>query len=417
VKGDGQTDDTAAFQKALDAAAQAGGGTVQAGRGNFFFAGHLNVPAAVTLAGLWQSVPAHNGLRDRGLPKPTDDGTTFLVTESAGKEDGPAFITLNHNSTLKGVVIYYPNQKADDVPEPYPWAVAMRGKNPAVLQVELLNAYNGIDATRNERHLIRDVQGQDEFWLIDLGSSNGTYLNGRRITQPCRLAEGDRVELANHTFSFRHPSSQRPALPTRTGTEKTIQEIKAVNCWLLVADMESSTQFIKATAPEESLRVTGRWLSACKQIIEDCGGTINKFLGDGFLAFWRDQENTPASVGKALEALRRLPDQAQPRFRIVLHVGKVYMGGTASLGEESLLGNDVNFVFRMEKTAGSLGAPRVMSERPSSNCTGCCPRAGKAATRWPASMGNSMSSRFEGIRSAVWMRCATATVRSRADIS
>ena len=68
-----------------------------AGRGNFFFAGHLNVPAAVTLAGLWQSVPAHNGLRDRGLPKPTDDGTTFLVTESAGKEDGPAFITLDHD--------------------------------------------------------------------------------------------------------------------------------------------------------------------------------------------------------------------------------------------------------------------------------------------------------------------------------
>src|SRR6266542_3456987 len=100
AKGDGQTDDTAAFQKALDAAAQAGGGTVQAGRGNFFFAGHLNVPAAVALTGLWQSVPAHNGLRDRGMPKPTDDGTTFLVTEGAGKEDGPVFLTLNHNSTL-----------------------------------------------------------------------------------------------------------------------------------------------------------------------------------------------------------------------------------------------------------------------------------------------------------------------------
>src|SRR2546426_4657473 len=128
--GDGKADDTAAFQRALDAAAQAGGGTVQAGRGSFFFAGHLNVPAAVTLAGLWQSVPAHNGLRDRGLPKPTDDGTTFLVTEGADKEDGPAFITLNHNSTVKGAVIYYPNQKADDVPEPYPWAIALRGKNP-----------------------------------------------------------------------------------------------------------------------------------------------------------------------------------------------------------------------------------------------------------------------------------------------
>lgn len=190
AKGDGQTDDTAAFQKALDAAAQAGGGTVQAGRGNFFFAGHLNVPVAVTLAGLWQSVPAHNGLRDRGLPKPTDDGTSFLVTEGAGKEDGPAFITLNHNSTLKGAVIYYPNQKADDVPEPYPWAIALRGKNPAVLQVELLNPYNGIDATQNERHLIRDVQGQplrrgvlvDQIY--DIGRIENVHFNPWWSTKP-----------------------------------------------------------------------------------------------------------------------------------------------------------------------------------------------------------------------------------------
>ena len=160
AKGDGATDATAAFQAALDAAAKAGGGTVFAPRGNYLFAGHLNVPSAVTLAGVWTSVPAHNGLRDRGLPKPTDDGTTLLVTEGAGNEDGPPFITLNTNSTLRGVVLYYPNQKIDDVPEAYPWAIAMRGKNPAVLAVEMLNPYNGIDATHNERHLIRDVQGQ-----------------------------------------------------------------------------------------------------------------------------------------------------------------------------------------------------------------------------------------------------------------
>jgi len=158
--GDGKTDDTAAFQKALDVVGQAGGGTVYAPRGNYFFAGHLNVPNAVTLAGLWPSVPAHNGLRDAGLPKPTDDGTTFLITEGAGREDGPAFLTLNTNSTLKGVVLYYPNQNADAEPTPYPWAIAMRGKNSAVLAVEMLNPYNGIDATRNERHLIRDVHGQ-----------------------------------------------------------------------------------------------------------------------------------------------------------------------------------------------------------------------------------------------------------------
>ena len=157
---DGQTDNTAAFQRALDAAAQRGGGVVYAPRGNYRFAGSLRVPPAVTLRGVWESVPAHNGIRDRGLPKPTDDGTTFLVTGGAGSEDGPPFITLHHNSTLKGVVIYYPDQDPESEPKPYPWAIAMRGKNPAVLAVELLNPYNGIDASENERHLIRDVHGQ-----------------------------------------------------------------------------------------------------------------------------------------------------------------------------------------------------------------------------------------------------------------
>jgi len=160
AKGDGKTDDTAAFQKAMDTASQAGGGVVYAPRGNYFFAGHLNVPNAVTLKGVWESVPSHTGIRDGTTPKPMDDGTCFMVTESEGKEDGPPFITLNNNASLKGVVIYYPNQDPAEEPKPYPYTIAMRHKNPAVLSVELLNPYNGIDATQNERHLIRDVHGQ-----------------------------------------------------------------------------------------------------------------------------------------------------------------------------------------------------------------------------------------------------------------
>lgn len=188
--GDGKTDGTAAFQKALDAAGKAGGGIVYAPRGNYLFAGHLNVPNAVTLAGMWQSVPAHNGIRDRGMPKPTDDGTTFLVTEGAGSEDGPAFVTLNTDSTLRGVVLYYPQQNASEEPKPYPWAIAMRGKNPAVLAVEMLNPYNGIDATHNERHLIRDVQGQpirrgilvDDIY--DIGRIENVHFNPWWSTSP-----------------------------------------------------------------------------------------------------------------------------------------------------------------------------------------------------------------------------------------
>jgi hypothetical protein len=160
AKGDGATDDTEAFQKALDAAGEAGGGTVMADRGNYFFAGHLNVPHAVILQGLWKSVPSHLGIRDRNRDKPTADGTTFLITENEGNENGPPFIKLNDNSTLSGVVLYYPSQKPTEEPKPYPYAIAASGKNPAVLDVEMLNPFNGINASGSERHLLRNISGQ-----------------------------------------------------------------------------------------------------------------------------------------------------------------------------------------------------------------------------------------------------------------
>lgn len=158
--GDGQTDDTTAFQKALDAAGSSDTQTVFAPRGNYRFNGSLNMPQGVTLKGVWESVPAHNGIRNPGMPKPTDNGTTFLVYGGSGKPEDPAFLTLNTNCTLKGVCLYYPEQKTDDVPVEYPYAVAMRGKNPAILDCELLNPYKGIDASQNERHLIRNISGQ-----------------------------------------------------------------------------------------------------------------------------------------------------------------------------------------------------------------------------------------------------------------
>lgn len=151
--GDGKNDDTAAFQKALDTAGKAGG-IVHAPKGSYLIKGNLSVPAGVTLEGSYTSVPAHAGIRDAGRLKPGEDGTTLLAVAGKGSEEGTPFISLTHNSTLKGLVIYYPEQRPDDVPYPYPWTVQMRGHNPVVIDVELLNPYQAIDVTSNSRHFV-----------------------------------------------------------------------------------------------------------------------------------------------------------------------------------------------------------------------------------------------------------------------
>lgn len=158
--GDGRTDDSAAFQRALDTAHKAGGGTVYAPPGRYLLCASLVVPDGVTLQGSYRCVPSHAGLRDKGQSAPGDDGTALLVTVGRGREDGNPFLTLNTNSTAAGFTIYYPEQVVDTEPIRYPWTIAMRGKNPAVLDLEILNPYQGIDASNNERHNIRNISGQ-----------------------------------------------------------------------------------------------------------------------------------------------------------------------------------------------------------------------------------------------------------------
>ncbi len=158
--GDGKTDNTQAFQKALDDAGKALYGTVVVDNGNYLFKGHLTMPVGVTLKGTRASVPSNNGIRDKGLPLPTEGGSTLMPTENRGNEKGDPFILMNTNCTVQGFVFYYPDQETEKVPAAYPWTVAMRGKNPALLDCELLNPYNGIDASKNERQLVRNISGQ-----------------------------------------------------------------------------------------------------------------------------------------------------------------------------------------------------------------------------------------------------------------
>jgi class 3 adenylate cyclase len=213
----------------------------------------------------------------------------------------------------------------------------------------------------SRRHAIVHAHGAKGFWLTDLGSSNGTYLNGRRVTQATKLFDQDVLAIGQFQLTFRHPAGRARPKPKFTLTDVTVREVKTVNCWLLIVDLESSTTLARSLAPEQIPVVMGRWLDACKEIVEQNGGSVNKYLGDGFLAYWHDLPENTAAVARALTLLKEAQTRLQPPFRLVVHHGQVSVGGAASIGEESLMGAEVNFAFRMEKLAGVLKTPRLAS--------------------------------------------------------
>ncbi|HRI15235.1 MAG TPA: adenylate/guanylate cyclase domain-containing protein [Verrucomicrobiota bacterium] len=208
------------------------------------------------------------------------------------------------------------------------------------------------DEKVSRNHAVIHRQDDNEYWLVDLGSSNGTYLNGRRVAQPMQLTAGASIQIGSHLMRFCLAGAE----PSPAGeiAEHTVMDIRSSICWLLLADIEGSSTRDQTVPPEQLSITTGRWFSNCKQLIESNGGTLNKYLGDGFLAYWPGGEADSAPLLQALQELKQLQLANEPPFRLVLHLGLVCLGGAPSLGEESLSGAEVNFVFRMEKLAASL---------------------------------------------------------------
>lgn len=66
----------------------------------------------------------------------------------------------------------------------------------------------------------------DDLWVTDLGSTNGTYLNGRRVTEPIALHEMDLLQFAD--VAFRVKSERRDT------TCQTMQEDMCDNALALV---------------------------------------------------------------------------------------------------------------------------------------------------------------------------------------
>lgn len=75
-----------------------------------------------------------------------------------------------------------------------------------VKDVNTLGRGQGWDICLHDRAVSRphaEIRRQgDDFVLIDLGSANGTLINGKRIAEPQTLAEGDTILFGEYPLNF-----------------------------------------------------------------------------------------------------------------------------------------------------------------------------------------------------------------------
>ena len=219
-----------------------------------------------------------------------------------------------------------------------------------------------IDSPKVSRlHSIIHLEENGAFWLVDLGSSNGTFLNKRRIHQPVRLHDGDEINIGGKAFVFHQPRGKSSA-ELKANALLTLQEVENIDCWLLVADIKNFTPLSRSMISGELAALVSTWLASCKNIIEQHEGTVNKYLGDGILAYWPDEPGAADDVASAIIDLKAEQARERPPFRFVVHFGTVAIGGVPSTREETLMGSEVNLVFRLEKLLASLGEPSAISD-------------------------------------------------------
>ncbi|HRQ90244.1 MAG TPA: adenylate/guanylate cyclase domain-containing protein [Bacteroidia bacterium] len=223
------------------------------------------------------------------------------------------------------------------------------------------------------RHaMIRKQDGG--YYLFDLGSFNGSYLNGSRVTATRQLNDGDLLAFAEHEFLYRGIVEKAPEVDLDTIGGSTIAMIRSIPVLLLVSDVKGFTALSEAIEADDLAQIIGSWYSDCERILAEAGATVDKFIGDSVLAYWTTVDT--ASMEAALRAARQLLDSCERIYQnrpdvfeainrsfevgVALHTGMVACGGM-SQGEFTLVGDPVNLAFRLESLTRELKSNVLLS--------------------------------------------------------
>ena len=137
---------------------------------------------------------------------------------------------------------------------------------------------------------------------------------------------------------------------------------KRVDLTLLFADVRGFTSFSEKQSPEKLVAVLNRYLAAGAEAMLEYEGTVDKFLGDGVMAWFNAPIPQPdhtlravkaaLALRKAVEALyAELPSEAHLSFGVGIHYGEAVLGwiGTEKRLDYTAIGDSVNTAKRIQE--------------------------------------------------------------------
>ena len=176
--------------------------------------------------------------------------------------------------------------------------------------------------------------------------------------------------------SVLHELVRRGMLDTLT---PTLREVT-----VMIADMESYTRTMAALSLPDAARLIRDFLERLTAPVLAHSGTLDKYTGDGLVAFWGAPlpcpEQADSAVSAALDILQavaalnqqRHAEQLPPlRVRIGIESGLALVGdlGTTFRSSYTAVGDCINFASRLESAARTLPADIIIGNEAASRIT------------------------------------------------
>ena len=238
-----------------------------------------------------------------------------------------------------------------------------RDKNSDIVIIDLL-------ASRNHA-MIRRL-GHSDYYLIDSGSSNGSFVNSHRVAIPRLLKTGDLIQIGGSELVFEQEYEEEERMDTISMEETIISDRPVLRqITVLVADIRGFTSLSESVNIRTLTRMMTKWFHSVTDVITNHGGIVDKFIGDCVFARWEFDSNEAQSVMRALQAAVLINDVTEElnknsaEVHEHLRVGVGINTGVASMGigqNATALGDAVNIAFRLESATKVLGTDIVMSE-------------------------------------------------------